>query len=820
MSETNCEDKKLLEEAPDDGDGSTVAESMEVSSDQQEKGQSEVESIKKEEEQSQAEKAAQDLGDAVKKTPGKEATSEDRDKPVDNAEGVNDTPENPEKCDADPHVVESTPPSKDGPPSEDAPSDTKTIADNADASAQVEKAQNRVGALAEVVKESGKSCANEANQNKETEDDTAKVVPEEKKQPLEKETEMDHDTKLEEENKDEDQGKEQAHRLDSVTKGEEEEAKTIIDKSSDVQTENESAVSEKIIIKKEDEESIESNEPLNVEPDTLKDVPKVEPDTLKNVPKLEPDTLKDLNKTVEDQSDRSSSGNSESSEKENAGVTNEKAESPDVIMLSDEDEDTSNTLRNKRKLPAGEMRSSVVKKIKALQNKLRNEEATLVLLKKLRQSQITPLQEPATPTPPQKPQSQHQQSKDHHHHQHHQHQQQQQQSMRHNGPPPLVKGNQQNNRNLHSVGQHSQGRGGHQVNNVPHRSHQQGPPPLVVSSRSSSNQSGQAAQHVGRANVPQNLSRNIANNRNHHQHQQQLHQQLQQQQQQQQQQREREQLLQKQAAPPAPPPQDTQTPAQRQAAAKQALRKQLEKTLLQIPPPKPPPPEMNFIPSLACPDFVLLLGLEEVVNHMIDYQLIARGQKSPDERFVCTPFTCVQCGSDFTPVWKREKPGSKNVICEHCVTSNQKKALKQEHTNRLKSAFVKALQQEQEIERMQATAGPTAPAAQQQQQQQASSSTQIHHNSASMMSAASAAAAAASAAAAAAAAANFRPSAEQLRQHHMLQQAQLRAGQPLGLQAFSHRAPFPYNLSYAKQQDLQRQYLLDMIPRGSMSWKQ
>lgn len=38
------------------------------------------------------------------------------------------------------------------------------------------------------------------------------------------------------------------------------------------------------------------------------------------------------------------------------------------------------------------------------------------------------------------------------------------------------------------------------------------------------------------------------------------------------------------------------------------------------------------------------------------------------------------------------------VICEQCVTNNVKKALKAEHTNRLKTAFVKALQQEQEIE--------------------------------------------------------------------------------------------------------------------------
>lgn len=45
------------------------------------------------------------------------------------------------------------------------------------------------------------------------------------------------------------------------------------------------------------------------------------------------------------------------------------------------------------------------------------------------------------------------------------------------------------------------------------------------------------------------------------------------------------------------------------------------------------------------------------------------------------------------------------VICEQCVTSNVKKALKAEHTNRLKTAFVKALQQEQEIEQRLAQGG-------------------------------------------------------------------------------------------------------------------
>ncbi|CAG9863289.1 unnamed protein product [Phyllotreta striolata] len=142
---------------------------------------------------------------------------------------------------------------------------------------------------------------------------------------------------------------------------------------------------------------------------------------------------------------------------------------------------------------------------------------------------------------------------------------------------------------------------------------------------------------------------------------------------------------------------DNQTPAQRQAAAKLALRKQLEKTLLQIPPPKPPPPEMHFIPNPSNTEFIYLVGLE----HVVDF--LTKETKIP---LPPQPFRCSQCQSDFTPVWKWEShkkskgnvKSSKTVICEQCVTNNVKKALKAEHTNRLKTAFVKALQQEQEIE--------------------------------------------------------------------------------------------------------------------------
>lgn len=60
------------------------------------------------------------------------------------------------------------------------------------------------------------------------------------------------------------------------------------------------------------------------------------------------------------------------------------------------------------------------------------------------------------------------------------------------------------------------------------------------------------------------------------------------------------------------------SPASRQAAAKLALRKQLEKALLEIPPPKPPAPDFNFLPSAANNEFIYLVGLEEVVQNLLD----------------------------------------------------------------------------------------------------------------------------------------------------------------------------------------------------------
>lgn len=129
------------------------------------------------------------------------------------------------------------------------------------------------------------------------------------------------------------------------------------------------------------------------------------------------------------------------------------------------------------------------------------------------------------------------------------------------------------------------------------------------------------------------------------------------------------------------------------------LRKQLEKTLLQIPLPKPPPLKINFFPNANSVEFLCLLGLDYVVD------FLTKAKRDPPRD---KPLCCAQCSTDFTCAWKWkeiDKNGEKvyNVFCEACINSNIRKALKAQHTNNLKSAFLKALQQEKEIDRLSQT---------------------------------------------------------------------------------------------------------------------
>ncbi|XP_011846696.1 PREDICTED: transcriptional repressor p66-alpha [Mandrillus leucophaeus] len=305
--------------------------------------------------------------------------------------------------------------------------------------------------------------------------------------------------------------------------------------------------------------------------------------------------------------------------------------SPDVIVLSDNEQPSSprvnglTTVALKETSTEALMKSSPEERermIKQLKEELRLEEAKLVLLKKLRQSQIqkeATAQKPtgsvgsAVTTPPPlvrgtqnipagKPSLQ-------------------TSSARMPGsviPPPLVRGGQQASSKLgpqasSQVVMPPLVRGAQQIHSI--RQHSStGPPPLLLAPRASV----PSVQIQGQRIIQQGLIRvaNVPNTS----------------------------LL---VNIPQPTPASlkgttatsaqanstptsvasvvtsAESPASRQAAAKLALRKQLEKTLLEIPPPKPPAPEMNFLPSAANNEFIYLVGLEEVVQNLLETQAAA-----------------------------------------------------------------------------------------------------------------------------------------------------------------------------------------------------
>ncbi|KAK7945725.1 hypothetical protein WMY93_001453 [Mugilogobius chulae] len=106
----------------------------------------------------------------------------------------------------------------------------------------------------------------------------------------------------------------------------------------------------------------------------------------------------------------------------------------------------------------------------------------------------------------------------------------------------------------------------------------------------------------------------------------------------------------------------------------------------------------NFLPSAANNEFIYLVGLEEVVQNLLDTFHKGKMGYTSARLVVQDPLICTQCKTDFTCRWRKEKTTGGVVFCEDCMSSNLKKGLKAEHTNRLKAAFVKALQQEQEID--------------------------------------------------------------------------------------------------------------------------
>ena len=96
---------------------------------------------------------------------------------------------------------------------------------------------------------------------------------------------------------------------------------------------------------------------------------------------------------------------------------------------------------------------------------------------------------------------------------------------------------------------------------------------------------------------------------------------------------------------------------------------------------------------------MMLVGLDEVVDTILDMDSKPTLKKALEELTPYNPRVCSQCGVDFSLCWKKDEGNGKGfVLCERCASQNVKKDLKAEHTSRLKSVFLKALKQEQEIE--------------------------------------------------------------------------------------------------------------------------
>ncbi|CAF3931670.1 unnamed protein product, partial [Rotaria magnacalcarata] len=135
--------------------------------------------------------------------------------------------------------------------------------------------------------------------------------------------------------------------------------------------------------------------------------------------------------------------------------------------------------------------------------------------------------------------------------------------------------------------------------------------------------------------------------------------------------------------------------------AKLALRKQLEQTLLQIPTPKPTICDLTYIPGInGWAEFLTLVGLEQAYN---TYSDIVNRRFSSDISMTA-PNVCAQCGTDWSVTWHDVSSASdidnkdEKILCDRCRKTSQKKILKQDHSNRLRQAFMKALQQEKELD--------------------------------------------------------------------------------------------------------------------------
>ena len=121
---------------------------------------------------------------------------------------------------------------------------------------------------------------------------------------------------------------------------------------------------------------------------------------------------------------------------------------------------------------------------------------------------------------------------------------------------------------------------------------------------------------------------------------------------------------------------------------------------MQIPTPKPTTCDLTYIPGInGWAEFLTSIGLEQAYNTYSDF---VNRRLNPEMSFHL-PHICAQCGTDWSVTWhevscSNENETEEKIFCDRCRKSSQKKILKQDHSNRLRQAFMKALQQEKELD--------------------------------------------------------------------------------------------------------------------------
>lgn len=137
-----------------------------------------------------------------------------------------------------------------------------------------------------------------------------------------------------------------------------------------------------------------------------------------------------------------------------------------------------------------------------------------------------------------------------------------------------------------------------------------------------------------------------------------------------------------------------QTPAQRIQQARQAFRTQADKQLMTIPTFKQQPHDVFFLPNPNASAFMALHGLDLVVQSVLRDESIHKKYPGP-------AYECEECKTDCAHTWKaigNEEKGF-HLFCENCVKSANKKRNRNETEGTFKRAFQKIVHQEKEFEK-------------------------------------------------------------------------------------------------------------------------